>query len=197
MRRINPRTMPAVLAGVALVTGTPLTINAEELFAGVAPVAAGDLAAQRGGMTIGGIPIDFAVVLRTTIRDATNHEVALETTLTPAAAPVVMPSALPSAAPVVASAVPADAPAVVAAASEPQAVDTAAVALGEATRVVRQITPSQVQTLISNAANGVSVAQSTTINATLPTLRAASQLFAAHRGVAGLGADAARAGLMR
>ena len=196
MRRINPRTMPAVLAGVALVTGTPLTINAEELFAGVAPVAAGDLAAQRGGMTIGGIPIDFAVVLRTTIRDATNHEVALETTLTPAAAPVVMPSALPSAAPVVASAVPAD-PAVVAAASEPQAVDTAAVALGEATRVVRQITPSQVQTLISNAANGVSVAQSTTINATLPTLRAASQLFAAHRGVAGLGADAARAGLMR
>ena len=196
MRRINPRTMPAVLAGVALVTGTPLTINAEELFAGVAPVAAGDLAAQRGGMTIGGIPIDFAVVLRTTIRDATNHEVALETTLTPAAAPVVMPSALPSAAPVVASAVPAD-PAVVAAASEPQAVDTAAVALGEATRVVRQITPSQVQTLISNAANGVSVAQSTTINATLPTLRAASQLFAAHRGVASLGADAARAGLMR
>ncbi|HIJ64077.1 MAG TPA: hypothetical protein HPQ04_15400 [Rhodospirillaceae bacterium] len=168
MQRSGSRSVSAVFAGLALLVGMPRAIAAEDPFAGFPAVGAGELADQRGGMMIGGIAIDFAVVVRTAISDAANRHLALETTLLPSAGPVPAPAA-----------------------------QTTVAALGEATRVVQQVSPSQVQTLISNAADGVSVAQSTTINATLPTLRQVGQQFASHWRAAGLGADAALAGLRR
>lgn len=171
MQRITFRTVPAVLAGLAVLVGTPRAIAAEDPFAGFAAVGAGELADQRGGMMIGGIAIDFAVVVRTAISDAAHRQLALETTLLPtASAPV--PAPMPAA-------------------------QTTVAALGVATRVVQQVSADQLQTLISNAANGVSVSQSTTIDATLPTLRHAGQQFTSHWRAAGLGADAALAGLRR
>lgn len=164
MRTVRVRTMPAVLAGAALLMAAPGASAGGDPFAGRAAVAAGDLASQRGGMMIGDIPVDFAVVVKTTVSDATDRPTVLETTLNPAAGPVAA---------------------------------TVTAALGQATQVVQQISPGQLQTLVSNAANGVSIDHSTTINARLPTIRQASQQFAARLQAAGLAVDAALSGLRR
>jgi len=172
-------------AGAALlVAATPaFALQAGDPFADIAPIGRDFLRDMRGGMMIGGIPIDFAVVVSTTVQGATLPMSGLQTTLAIN-----------------------DAGGIGAAHTTPiGAASTAVAATGGfglalpvgQTSIIQQVVRDQIQTLIANTAAGVAITHATTFDVTLPSFLNASRGFAANAMIARMGIDAAVAGVRR
>ncbi len=208
----NPRRLPLFATAWALLVAAPSgAFASEDPFAGLAALDQGQLASHRGGMMIGDIPVNFAVTIRTTVQQATRPLTTLQTTLVidnsgrlagstttvgmaapgnPAVAPGGMPISVSTgpAAPALSSADPA---------ANIRNGGTTTVAIGNATNVIQQISSNQVQTLIANAANNVSISHSTSINAVLPSFLQANKAFTSQFQAAQLGYQAALAAVRR
>ncbi len=219
--------LPSLAAALATLVAIPTGASAnEDPFAGATALGRGQLAVLRGGMLIGGIPVNFAVTIRTTIQQAMQPAAVLETTLaiddsgrlagattTAGTSPVVKASAAPGAVPIsISMASPASAGGLAPAAGTPSTVAQApagsassapaasapaapaavtAVAIGNGTNIIQQISRYQVETLISNAANGLSISHTTSIDAVLPTIVQATTAFTSRFQAARLGYQSA------
>jgi len=147
---------PVALASVMLAPAAAATIEADP-FNGQIPVSYGELRDLRGGMTIGGLSVDFAVVVSTTAQAAGQSPIGLQTTL-----------AINNAGGLGAvSTAPIGAAAQVAAAATAGGGVSVTLA-NNATQIIQQVTHDQVLTLIGNAANGMTITQHTDMNVTLP-----------------------------
>ncbi len=174
------RAVPALaVASALLFLARPAAARvAEDPFGGMRPMDHADLGTLRGGMMIGGIPVDFAITVTTTVQGATQTPVGLQTTLAinnvgGIGSATTTTLGLPQA----------------------MAGNGISLALGGSTNLIQQVTRNQIQTLISNAANNMSVSHSTDITVTLPKFLSANQLYTSRMGVANLGFQAAMAGL--
>lgn len=170
-------TLGTVLAGPAFATVAP-----DDPFAGLTPVGRSDLGDMRGGMMVGGISADFAVVVATTAQGATGAPAGLQTTLAINDAGGIAGSRTTTTG------------------SAPVMADAQGLMLslaGGATGVIQQVLNNQVQTLITNAANGISISHSTTIDVTLPGFQAATRTYGSQLRAAHMGWDSAVAGLGR
>ena len=150
---------PAGLAAMMLApaAATAAAIFDADPFNGQVPVPYGELRDLRGGMTIGGLSVDFAVVVSTTAQAAGQAPIGLQTTL-----------AINNAGGLGAvSTAPIGAAAQVAAAATAGGGVSVTLA-NNATQIVQQVTRDQVLTLIGNAANGMTITQHTDMNVTLP-----------------------------
>lgn len=168
-------TLPTVLAGA-------LALAAPDPFAGLAPLDHAELADHRGGMMINGIPMDFAVIVRTTVEGAVAQ--GLQTLLT-----VNDRGGLASA---TTSAIGDTG----AATATPTANGGMKLNLGTTT-ILHDVQQGQVQALIANSKSDVSLNHRTEVNVDLPGFAALSQTWYGTSRAAQMGIDAAFSGLGR
>lgn len=180
IRRLFP--LAATLLAVALPLGPALARIADaDPFAGLDPVGRSEMGELRGGMMVGGIQVDFAVVVRTTVQGA-GGPMGLQTTLTLNDAGG-LASAITTA---------------VGGAVLQQAANGLAMVLqGSGTSISHQVLGDSLATAIANRAGGVTISQSTDLNVTMPGFLATSRSYFAHSYVAKSGVDAAIVGLGR
>jgi hypothetical protein len=172
-------TMVVLMAGPAIATPTFLGADA---FAGLEPVCRAELGDLRGGMMIGGIPVNFAVVVRTTVENSLQSAMGLQTTLTIGANGGIATSNTSS----------------IGLPSVTTSGDGLLLSLGNgATNILQRISQDQVQTLVGNAAKDLTITHSTAIDVTVPGLLNTSHAFSSHQQVARMGVDSALAGLGR
>ena len=167
-------TVPTLLAAA-------LTVAAPAPFAGLAPMEPTELAGHRGGMMINGIPMDFAVVIRTTVEGAVAQ--GLQTLLAVndkggLASATTTPIGDTGAATV-----------------SPTAGGGLNLNLAGGTTILHDIQAGQVQALIANTRSDVSLNHKTEINVDLPGFAALSQTWYGTSRAAQMGIDAAFTGL--
>ncbi|CAA7623920.1 hypothetical protein [Magnetospirillum sp. UT-4] len=158
---------------------------ASDPFSGLDALGGDELGRARGGMMINGIPVNFAVVIRTTIEGAMAQGMpaGLQTTLS-----VDDYGALAGATtiPIGTAAVPAD----------PKA-GAVAMTLPSGTSILHQVVDGQIQALIANMDDGVSLYHRTEVNVELPGFSQISQTWQVSSAAARMGRDAAQLGLGR
>ena len=183
------RGLPAALApasmAIAVLLAQPAfaAINADP-FAGMAPVGHSELGELRGGMMIDGLPVNFAVVVSTTVQSAIQPPIGLQTVLTIGANGGVASSTSSSTGNSIGTI----------------ATNSNGLSLSMnngSTEILQNIMHDQVQTLISNAANGMSISHSTAINVTIPGYINANNLYSSHQQAARIGVDSALSGIGR
>lgn len=163
----------ALVTAMTLATGDP--------FAGLAPLEQTELADHRGGMVINGIPMDFAVVVRTTVEGAVSR--GLQTLLT-----VNDRGGL-------ASATTTPIGDTTGATLAPTATGGTSLSLPTGTTILHQVQADQIQTLIANTKSDVSLNHRTDINVDLPGFQSLSQTWYGNNRAAQMGIDAAFSGL--
>ncbi|MDA8231919.1 MAG: hypothetical protein M0006_11340 [Magnetospirillum sp.] len=148
-------------------------------FPGAPPLQQSALQGLRGGMMVGGIPVEFAVVLNTTIQGADQPPATLATTLA-----INNSGGIGN---------------VSTATSGGTLTQLPNGALnfmtGAGTGVLQQVLANQINTLIHNSANGAMVAHSTSLNITLPGFLRANQNFNAMVAASRMGLAGSLAGL--
>jgi hypothetical protein len=169
-------TLPTVLA-------TAMTLAASDPFAGLAPLDHAELAEHRGGMMINGIPMDFAVVVRTTVEGAVAQ--GLQTLLRVndqggLASATTTPIGDTGGASV-----------------KPTANGGMVLSLPTGTSILHQVQAEQVQTLIANTKSNVNLNHRTEINVDLPGFNALTQTWYGNSRAAQMGIDAAIGGIGR
>lgn len=169
-------TLPSVLA-------TALTLAANDPFAGLAPLDHAELADRRGGMMINGIPMDFAVVVRTTVEGAVAR--GLQTLLT-----VNDRGGLASATTTPIGDTSGDA-------LTPLAGGGMSLSLPTGTRIIHDVEAGQIQSLIANTKGDVTLSHRTDVNVDLPGIYQLSQTWYGNSRAAQMGIDAAITGLGR
>lgn len=170
-------TLPTIVA-------TAMTLAAGDPFAGLAPLDHADLADHRGGMMINGIPMDFAVVVRTTVEGAVaqglqtllavNDRGGLASATTTAIGDTGGGATL-----------------------TPTANGGMTMSLPSGTTILHQVQADQVQALIANTKSDVSLNHRTEINVDLPGFAALTQTWYGSNRAAQMGIDAALSGLGR
>ncbi len=151
----------------------------EDPFAAFEPVSHEVMKQARGGMMIGGMTIDFAVVVGTTAQTATGQLAGLTTTL-----------AINNAGGV--------GSAVTTASGGPATLTTTGARMSldnDATSIMQQVINNQVQTLISNMANGITLSHTTTIDVTLPNFVHTNSVYSSQISAAQIGMEAALHGI--
>ncbi|HLO77339.1 MAG TPA: hypothetical protein VK196_12865 [Magnetospirillum sp.] len=169
-------TVPTILAAA-------MALAAPDPFTGLAPLEQAELGDHRGGMMINGIPMDFAVVIRTTVEGAVAQ--GLQTTLK-----VNDQGGLASAATTTIG----DS---TGAAVTPTTNGGMALSLPSGTTILHQVEANQIQSLIANTRNDVSLNHRTVVNVDLPGFNALTQTWYSGNHAAQLGIDAAFSGLGR
>lgn len=169
-------TLPSVLA-------TALTLTAGDPFAGLAPLDHAELADHRGGMMINGIPMDFAVVVRTTVEGAVAR--GLQTMLT-----VNDQGAL-------ASATTTPIGDTSGASLTNMAGGGMTLSLPTGTRIIHDVESGHIQSLIANTKSDVTLSHRTDVNVDLPGFYQLSQTWYGNSRAAQMGIDAAFNGLGR
>jgi hypothetical protein len=172
--------LPALLAAaVAFAVPHMAQAAVADPFSGLPSLGSQELGSLRGGMTINGIPVDFAVTIRTAIDTAMNSA-ALETRLTfddsghmsQTSSVTGTPNAVVS------------------------GPDTIGLMLaGGATRMIQEITDAQVRTLISNSASNVNITRATQLDVHMPGFMGVQQNWVAGLQAARIGVEAALLGL--
>lgn len=167
-------TVPTLLAAA-------LTVAAPDPFAELTPMEPAELAGHRGGMMINGIPMDFAVVIRTTVEGAIAQ--GLQTLLKVndrggLASSVTTPIGDTSDATVT-----------------PTAGGGLNLNLTGGTTIIHDVQAGHIQALIANTKNDVSLNHKTEINVDLPGFHALSQTWYGTSRAAQMGIDAAFIGL--
>ncbi len=147
-----------------------------------------ELGGARGGMMIGGIPVDFAVVIRTTVEGAIAQ--GLQTTLT-----VNDQGGMGTATTTPIGDAGGTTMANNSSANNGSGGVTMSVPGG--TTILHQVIQDQVQTLIANTRSGVNLNHHTEVNVDMPGFNQMTQSYYAHSHVAQLGRDAALNGLGR
>lgn len=183
MTKIQVRTT-AVAAVMAVIVSPAASaaIAEDDPFAGLDAVARTELGDMRGGMMINGIPVNFAVVIRTTVEGALAAN-GLQTTLT------------------------VDDAGNLAGASSQAFGSQATVTdggngvtmtlAGGGTSILHQVLDGQIQALVSNSANDVSISHQTQVNVTMPGFNQLTQTYFAHTRTSSMGREAAFVGLGR
>lgn len=170
-------------AALALVFASPAQAAQDDPFAGLEPLGHAELGDSRGGMMINGIPINFAVMIRTTVEGAVAQ--GLETMLT-----VNDQGGLASA---VTTAIGTATGATV----TTNASGGMTLSLPTGTRIIHEVLADQITTLIANTKNDVALNQRTEVNVDLPGFHALSQSWYGNNRAAQMGMDAAMSGLGR
>lgn len=169
------------MTSVPTLFAATLALAAPDPFAGLAPLDRAELADHRGGMMINGIPMDFAVVIRTTVEGAVAQ--GLQTLLT-----VNDRGGLASA---TTTAIGDTSTATL----TPTANGGMSLNLPSGTTILHQIQADQIQTLIANTKSDVSLNHRTEVNVDLPGFSALSQTWYGTNRAAQMGIDAAFGGL--
>lgn len=169
-------TLPSVLA-------TAMTLATADPFAGLAPLDQAELADHRGGMMINGIPMDFAVVVRTTVEGAVAR--GLQTLLTVnerggLASATTTPIGDTSGATLTAT-----------------EAGGMALRLPTGTRIIHDVQSGHIKSLIANTQSDVTLNHRTDINVDLPGIYQLSQTWYGNSRSAQMGIDAALSGLGR
>lgn len=178
---LMPLTRPRWLLAVAIVVSGPAHAGMEtdSLFPDLAPLDHAELGESRGGMMINGIPMNFSVLISTTVEGAVSQ--GLQTLLT-----VDDHGALGSA--------------VTTPIGGNTGVTTNAdgglsLSLPSGTTIVHQVLAGQVQALIANVDNGVNLNQRAEVNVDLPGFSALTQTWYSNSRTAQMGVSAALNGL--
>ena len=171
---------PLLLAPMAATAAPP---DADP-FAGLPALGGGELQAARGGMTIGGLSIDFAVVVETTAHAAGQAPMGLQTTLAVSDAGHAGTATTTPVGTTPAGTTPVG--------TTPVASPTLPQTL---THITQDVGRDQVLTTITNAANGMSITQRTDLNVSLPNFLVATRTFSLQSQSARMGLEAALAGL--
>lgn len=175
----------AVMAAAAWLPAQALAAMPEtDPFAGFEALDRAQLGGARGGMMIGGIPVDFAVVIRTTVEGAVAQ--GLQTVLAVndqggVGSATTTPIGDPGGATVAGG-------------------GSGGVTMtlqGGSTTIVHQVIQGQVQTLIANSRSDVTLNHHTELNVDLPGFSQMSDSYRAHNVAGLLGRDAALNGLGR
>lgn len=181
MTRPNPSLGLAATAGLVFGVASlapslaEAAISADDPFAGLASIGTSELGTLRGGMMIAGIPVDFAVTIRTAVGTAMNSA-GLQTTLTVNDQGLMTSNSTVTGHPNAVTATP-----------DSVAMDLA----GGATHVLQQVNQGQVQTLISNTADNVVISHSTQVDVHMPGFLALQQNWVAGAHAGRMGAEAA------
>lgn len=154
-----------------------------DLFGSLEPLNHSELGEARGGMMINGIPINFAVVIRTTVEGAVTQ--GLQTlltvndqggvgsaTTTPIGTPAPGTTVTPTA-------------------------GGMEMNLGSGTTLLQEIAAGQVKSFIANTMNGAKLNQHTDVNVELPGFQSMAQTWYGNSRAAQMGIDAALSGLGR
>lgn len=152
-------------------------------FASLAAVDSATLGQSRGGMMIGGIPVDFAVVIRTTVEGAVAQ--GLQTVLA-----VNDQGGVASA-----TTTPVGDGGTAAVASNGSGGVT--MSLPGGTTILHQVIHDQVQTLIANTRSDVTLNHHTEVNVDMPGFTQMTQTYQAHNLAGLMGRDASLSGLGR
>lgn len=163
-------TLPTILAAAA-------SLAAADPFAGLAPLDHAELADRRGGMMINGIPMDFAVVVRTTVEGAVSQ--GLQTLLT-----VNDRGGLASA---TTTAIGDSNGATL----TPTANGGMALSMPSGTTILHQVQADQIQALIANTKSDVSLNHRTEVNIDLHGFNTLTQTWYGTNRAAQMGIDAA------
>lgn len=152
-------------------------------FAAMEPLGRSALGELRGGMMIGGIPVDFAVVIRTTVEGA-MAPMALQTVLK-----------VDDAGGIGSTTTSATGGGTAMTGAE---TDGFSMSYGNgATSILHQVIKDQVQAMITNAQDNVSISHATSVDVTMPGFTQLSQNHASQAQVSRLGYEAAVVGLGR
>jgi hypothetical protein len=169
---------------VALAAGLAVSApaRADEPFADMTPLDLAELGEARGGMMVNGIPMDFAVVIRTTVEGAVAQ--GLETVLTAndrggLASAVTSPIGVTGGD----------------ASLTPNANGGMTLSLPTGTRIIHQVLADHIATIIANTQNDVALNQRTEINVDLPGFHSLSQTWYGNNRAAQMGVDAVMSGL--
>jgi hypothetical protein len=178
----------ALAAGLALpLAPAQADTPSQQPFAAYDPLPENELGDLRGGMMIGGIAVDFAVVVRTTVAGATGP-LGIQTTLAVNDAGG-LAGAITTAL--------GDAAANGATLSGTGGGGLAMVLKGGGTTLMQQVINDQMQSLIANRSNNMAISHSTDLNVTMPGFQGLTQTWFSHAHAAHLGFDSATAGLGR
>lgn len=154
----------------------------DDPFAGLNALDRGELGGLRGGMLINGIPVDFAIVIRTTVEGALAAA-GLQTTIAindQGGIGDVSTSAIGTEGAL------SDAPAGIAMSLS-----------GDNTHILHRVIDGQVQAMVANRADAATINHQTQINVTMPGFQQMAQTHFAHSHTAGLNRDALMVGLGR
>lgn len=181
------RRTSALLLAAAAITPLPLSpawaaMPADDPFAGLETIGRSELGELRGGMMVGGIEVNFAVVIRTTVTDASGP-LGLQTTLTVGDAGQLAQA--------ITTAVGAGGT------LTPGANGVGVTMQGDGTSITHKVIQDQIQSLIANSASGRTITQTTDVNVTAPGFNAISQNHVTQSHVARIGYDSAMVGLGR
>jgi hypothetical protein len=180
------RTSALLLAVAATTALSPsparAAMIADDPFAGLHAIESAELGDLRGGMLVGGIEVNFAVVIRTTVSGA-GGPLGLETTLTVGNAGQLAQA--------ITTAV--GAGGVVA----PGTNGVGMTLQGGGTSITHKVVQDQIQSLIANSASNRTVTQTTDVNVTVPDFNVMSQTRFSHTHAARVGYDSAMVGLGR
>jgi hypothetical protein len=178
------RRTSALLLAAATLTASPgwAAVHGDDPFVGLESLGHSELGELRGGMTVGGIEVNFAVVIRTTVTGASGP-LGLQTTLTVGDAGQ-LAQAITTAVGVGGTLI-------------PGANGVGVTMQGNGTSITHQVMQDQIQSLIANTASGRTVTQTTDVNVTAPNFNTMSQNHVAQSHVARIGYDSAMVGLGR
>lgn len=174
--------MAATAAILALPTGVAAALAAGDPFAGLDRIDHAEMADLRGGMMVGGIQMDFAVVIRTTVQGA-GSPAGLETTLVVNDIGQLGNSITRAVGGAMAQSLPGGA--------------VTMVTEGGGTSITHQVTKDQVAALIANTASSRNILSSTEVNVTAPGFNTMAQGFSARTHAARMGYDSSLVGLGR
>ncbi|MCR6632475.1 MAG: hypothetical protein NVV74_21875 [Magnetospirillum sp.] len=175
-----PTPFAAALTLAAGLFALPAAAAALDPFAGLEPMDAAELGSHRGGMMVNGIPMDFAVVIRTTVEGAVAQ--GLQTLLTVndrggLGSAITTPIGDTSNATVTTT-------------------PSGGVNLNlPTTTIMHEVIAGQIQTLIANSKSNVSLNHTTEVNIGLPGFDAVSRTWYGNSRAAQMGIDAAFTGL--
>ncbi len=174
--------LPAALVAAFAMPGVAAARALDDPFTGLETVARAELGDMRGGMMVNGIPVNFAVIIQTTVQGALEAN-GLRTTLTVDDAGGL-------------------------AGASTQAVGSQAAMIGDGdgvsmtladggTSILHQVIDGHVQAVIANSADAVSISHQTQVNVTMPGFTQTAQTYFAHSHVSRLGLESAFVGLGR
>lgn len=179
-------TAASVLAAAAIFMPSDSQARlADDPFAELDAIGRADLGHLRGGMMINGIPVNFAVMIRTTVEGALAAN-GLQTTLTVDDSGGLAGMTTTALAPGLDSGMPVTAG------------DGMAMTLnGGETAIMHQVLNGQIQALIANTMDEVTISHQTEINVTMPGFNQMTRTYSSLRQVSSLGRDAVMVGLGR
>lgn len=179
------RLLPTALLTAALCAPGAARANVDDPFAGLEPVGRAELGELRGGMNIGGIEVNFAVVVRTMVEGSASP-MGLETTLS-----VDDFGRLGGAATRLVGGIASDYFVGHGEGGMQLSLD------GGATTILHHILRNQLEAVVSNRMDNRNILNSTDVNVTMPGFSALSQAYFAQALTARMGRDSAMGSIGR